>query len=122
MIERLSAPRPPNLILMRYDAAERSVRDVLVVPTQFFRPALIEPRKPLVATARRAGWQGCNILIGDLPEAGRIWLIRDREPLSREHVLETWRRSLFLREAQAGARGWLIEVMKAVERRRRSGG
>ena len=30
-------------------------------------------------------------------------------------MLETWRRSLFLREAQAGARGWLIEVMKAVE-------
>ena len=75
------------------------------------------PNEPLGPTARRAGWQGCNIVIGDLPEAGRIWLVRDRAPTSREHVLATWRRTLFLREAGQGARGWLIETMKAVEAR-----
>jgi len=115
MTERLAARDNPNLILMNYDLAALSVTNLIVVPKHFFTLDLIEPRPPLGPAARRAGWQGCNILVGDLPEAGRIWLIRDRQPLSREHVLERWRRTLFLREAGEGARGWLIEVMKCVE-------
>lgn len=53
--------------------------------------------------------------MGDLPEAGRIWLIRDREPTSRAAVLEEWRRTLFLRDTASEARRWLVEVMKAAE-------
>lgn len=32
MMERLRSDRPPNLILMRYDPAALSVRDLIVVP------------------------------------------------------------------------------------------
>lgn len=116
MLERLNSPRPPSLILMRYDAVEPGVTDLIVAPRRFFTPSLIEPRKPLALTARRAGWQGCNIVIGDLPEAGRIWLVRDREPTSRAHVLEAWRRTAFLDGRRREARGWAVEVMKSVER------
>lgn len=115
MMERLASPRPPNLILMRYDPLSLSVRDLIVVPRHFFTLKLIEKRKPLGPNARRAGWQGCNILIGNLPEAGRIWLVREREAASRAEVLDLWRRSIFLRDQTRTARGWLLDVMKAVE-------
>ncbi len=56
MTERLASLRNPNLALMRYDLARFGVTDLFLVPKHFFTPAEIERRKPLAATARRAGW------------------------------------------------------------------
>ena len=66
-------------------------------------------------TARRAGWQGCNILIGKVPLAGRIPLIRAGTHVAKQAVLEQWRATLFLRDTAPTARGWLLHVMKCVE-------
>ena len=69
--ERLNSATNPNLLLLNYDLAAASVKDVCVVPKHFFVPDIIERRKPLAATARRAGWVGSNILLGLVPDAGR---------------------------------------------------
>ncbi len=114
MIERLAAPDNPNLLLMNY-ARDSGVSNLIVIPKQFFVPAIIEERKPLAATARRAGWIGCNILLRDVPEVGKIYVVRDSEPQSVELVREQWRKSLFLRKERSTARGWLLAVMKCVE-------
>jgi hypothetical protein len=45
---------------------------------------VIEKRKPLAPTARRAGWTGCNILLRDIPEAGKIFVVRDGAPLPKD--------------------------------------
>lgn len=115
MRNRIAARNNPNLILLNYDLASRGVTDVFVVPKHFFIADIIEERKPLAPTARRAGWVGCNILIGRIPAAGRIALVRDRQQLPRKTVLGAWQDTLFLRDQALEARGWLIEVMKAVE-------
>lgn len=114
-IERLQSATNPNLLLIGYDAAANSVSNVCVVPKHFFTTEIIEKRRPLAATARRAGWIGSNILLGKVPEAGRIYVFRDGMALSKESVLSKWQQTLFLRETGGSARGWLIEVMKAVE-------
>jgi len=113
--ERVVARNNPNLLLLRYDLASFGVTDVIVVPKHFFAPGIIERRKPLALTARRAGWVGCNILLGRIPEAGKIYLVRDRQLAPKGSVLETWRRTLFLRKTSTVARGWLMEVMSAVD-------
>lgn len=59
---------------------------------------------------------GSNILLGRIPEAGRIFVLRDGIPEPRDAVLAKWQKTLFLRESGGEARGWLIEVMKAVDR------
>ena len=115
MCERLSANDNPNLVLMKYDHARLSVTDLFFVPKYFFTRLIIEERKPLAATARRAGWVGCNILIGEVPEAGKIYLVRDREQAPKSLVLEQWQATLFLKDQAGAARGWLIEVMKCVD-------
>jgi type II restriction enzyme len=114
-IERLSSDTNPNLVLLNYDRDRREVRSVCVVPKHFFVPALIERRKPLAQTARRAGWIGSNILLEKVPLSGRIFLLRDGVPEARDAGLLRWRKTLFLRQQGTDSRGWLIDVMKVVE-------
>ena len=115
MLERLKSDENPNLMLLNYDAQRLSVTNVAIVPKHFFIGEIIERRKPLADTARRAGWVGCNILLNMIPASGRIFLVRDSLPQSKESVLEKWQRTLFLRDEPTEARGWLIEVMRCVE-------
>lgn len=114
-VERLSSASSPNLLLLRYDAATRSVRDVSVVPKHFFVPQIVEERPPLKLTARRAGWVGSNILLGKIPEVGRISIVRRGIPIPRDQVLAQWQQTMFLRHQSFEARGWLVEVMKCVD-------
>lgn len=122
MKARLAASNNPSLIVMGYDKARTRVTDLIVVPSHFFTEAIIEPRKPLSVTARRAGWQGCNILIGRVPLAGRISLIRTGQHIPKATVLDKWQSTLFLRETKHAARGWLLAVMNVVETVVRLGG
>lgn len=115
MCERLEASNNPNLMLMNYDIRSLSVKNLCVVPKHFFVREIIEKRKPLAATARRAGWIGCNILFSQIPESGKIFYVKDGQALSKESVLDKWRQTLFLRDEGTEGRGWLIEVMKCVE-------
>ena len=115
MCRRLLERNNPHLMLLAYDAARREATDILVIPRHFFVLDLIEERKPLAATARRAGWVGCNINIASVPQSGRIALLKDRVWSPREVVRQQWDRTLFLSQASLDARGWLLEVMKAVD-------
>ncbi len=82
---------------------------------------MIQQREPLRPTARRAGWVGCNILVEGIPSSGRIFLIKNRTIEPEEQVLAQWRRTLFLREQNdLGTKGWLLDVMKCIERLRQA--
>lgn len=115
MCERLAASNNPNLLLVNYDLSHLTVRTALIVPKHFFVREIIEERKPLAESARRAGWVGCNILLGQVPQVGKIFIVRNGEPLPKEAVLAAWKRTLFLRRQSLEGRGWLVEVMKCVE-------
>jgi type II restriction enzyme len=65
MMERLKANNNPNLLLLGYDHEKLEVRNLHVIPKQFFVPDIIERRRPLSPSARRAGWIGCNIRLGE---------------------------------------------------------
>ncbi|HYD86495.1 MAG TPA: DpnI domain-containing protein [Vitreimonas sp.] len=115
MLERLAAGNNPSLMLLSYDRARHAVTNVAVVPKHFFVPDIIEARKPLKATARRAGWVGCNILLSKVPEAGRIYVVRNGAALPKDLVLENWSRTAFLQDMRLESRGWLLEVLKCTE-------
>jgi type II restriction enzyme len=115
-LQRLEAANNPNLMLMNYDAARLRVTDLIVVPKHFFTADIIEARKPLAAHARRAGWQGSRIRLDAVPLSGKIALVRDSILVPKQTVLRSWRDTLFLRDQNLAARGWLIEVMRCVER------
>lgn len=117
MLERLSNSNNPNLFLLTYNFNTSAISNFLVVPKQFFIPDIIEKRKPLALTARRAGWVGCNILLNQIPEAGKIFVVLDGRIEPKEKVLSRWQKTLFLREEkEISARGWTLDVMRCVEK------
>jgi len=116
MMKQLRSSKVPNLFTLTYDATHGCVRNLVVIPSHFFVPEIIERRKPLSKKAQQAGWIGCNILIGQIPQAGRVSLIEQGVPLSKASVLTAWKRTLFLREQKkVEARGWTLDVMRCVE-------
>ena len=120
MLKRLASSANPNFFFLNYSLLNFSVNDFFVIPKHFFVPEIIEKRKPLASTARRAGWVGCNILLKSIPESGKVFFVRNRRIEKKAKVVANWQRTLFLREEkEISARGWLIDVMRVVEKIRR---
>lgn len=115
-MERLNSNSSPNLILLNYEPTALTVENLSVIPKRFFNSQIIKKRKPLGPNARRAGWVGSNILLGQIPSAGVIPLIKQSVVLEKIDVLEAWRKTAFLNNFSENARGWLLEVMKCVDR------
>lgn len=117
MLERLKSSSNPNFFLLTYNTSGLAVENFLVIPKHFFVPGIIEKRNPLALTARRAGWVGCNILLNQIPETGKIFFVRNRKAEPRESVLSEWKKTLFLREEkEISAKGWLLDIMRCIDK------
>ena len=117
MIERLQSTSNPNFFLLNYDLRNFSVLNFFVIPKHFFVPNIIEKRKALLQTARRAGWVGCNILLQSIPQTGKIFFVKNGIIESRNKVLSEWRKTLFLREEkEISAKGWLLDIMSCIDK------
>lgn len=117
MMSRIAVPNSPHFFFLGYGREYLEVKNFLVVPSYFFQPTTIEKRKPLAPTARRAGWVGCNILLDQIPEAGKIHYVRNGSEIPHESVLGAWRRTAFLSELTSiESRGWTLDVLSCIER------
>lgn len=116
MIERLNSNNKPSLMMLSYEQKTKQVRDLVVIPKQFFIPELIKKRKPLKETAKRAGWVGCDIKIDRVPNFGKITLITNRIARPKDVVVEDWERTKGLRKKSFKQMGWVADVLLCVER------
>ena len=116
-MERLRSSSNPNLFVLNYDLQHLCVLNFFVIPKHFFVPEIIEKRKPLAPSARRAGWIGSNILLQNIPQTGKIFLVKQQQIEPKAKVLAEWKKTLFLREErEIAARGWLLDVMRCIEK------
>lgn len=116
MIDRITGMNNPDFFFMSYSKANWTVKDFFFIPKHFFTPEIIEKRKPLALTARRAGWVGCNILLSKIPNAGRIRIIENGVLLDRRSIVERVKKADNLMVSDIEARGWLLDVLSCVER------
>jgi len=117
MIQRLQSTNNPNFFLLNYDLRNLSVLNFFVIPKYFFVPEIIEKRRALSRTARRAGWVGCNILLQSIPQTGKIFFVKNRQIEPKKNVIANWQKTLFLKEErEISAKGWLLDVMNCVEK------
>lgn len=114
MIDRITSFDNPNFFFMHYDCYE--VNNLIIVPKCFFVPGIIEKRNPLSENARRAGWKGCNILLGQIPDFAKIPIIKDKVVLDKKKVCIECNRVYSLQTNCIESRGWLIDVLNCVER------
>jgi len=117
MIDRLHSTNNPNFFLLNYDLRNFSVLNFFVIPKHFFVPDIIQKRKALSQTARRAGWIGCNILLQSIPQTGKIFFVRNKQIEPKEKVFADWKKTLFLREEkEISVKGWLLDIMRCVDK------
>jgi type II restriction enzyme len=120
MITRLKSENNPNFFFLTYDKSSLEISNFLTIPKYFFVPEIIEERKALSPLARRAGWIGCNIVMSNIPELGKIFYVQNGIPKSRDEVLEKWNKTEFVRSTGGiEAKGWLLDVLVCVERIRK---
>ena len=98
-----------------FESKAKRGQDFLMVPKHFFIDSIIEKRKPLAPTARRAGWMGCSILLEEVPSWGRIEIIRGGLVADKEEVCRQYRSTSFLGDMNLSSRGWLMDVFRCME-------
>lgn len=114
MKRKIETEIAPNLVALHYAREAWRVRTVVLVPSFVFTLSLLEKRAPLSAKARRAGWVGCNILLGNVPPDARVFLVRDGEVFSKSTVRRAYSRLRPLRELSLERRGWTLDVLNVV--------
>lgn len=113
MIDRITSAANPDLFIMRYSPSY-DVIDLTLVPKFFFVPKIIERRKPLASTAKRAGWAGCNILYSEIPEQGKISIIKNGILELPDKVVDKYSRIEKLETGNLDSRGWLLDVLNCI--------
>lgn len=113
MIERITGNMNPQLFIMQYSAT-LYVTDLTLIPKFFFTPMIIEKRKPLSATSKRAGWIGCNILYQKIPEQGKLLIIRDGKEFDVKDVLRRYNKMKTLQTDNLKIRSWTMDVLSCV--------
>ena len=114
MIKRINSNDNPNLYALSYE--NNFVKNIIAVPKFFFTESVIEKRKPLSDTAQRAGWTGCNILFSEIPEIGKIYLVKDGKEREKKLVNNEWKLSKNFEIKNPKSRGWTFEILKIVDK------
>ncbi len=115
MIERINSNQNPNFFFLTY-SKDLSVNNFLLIPNHFFTPNIIQKRKPLSENARRAGWVGCNVDITNVPESGKIFIIRNQKEVDKQNVVTSYNRTKSIKTNNIESRGWIMDVLNCVER------
>jgi len=118
MIRAIRTDQTPNLLVMHY-SADWVVTNMLLVPRVFFTESIIRKRKPLGPRARRSGWVGCNILLRDVPDDGRITLVSSGQAVGMQRVRAEFSRIRKLSELAPSMRGWTVDVLRVIRRLRK---
>lgn len=113
MINRITSSDNPDLFVMQY-SVNLQVVNLTFVPKFFFTPSIIEKRKPLSATARRAGWIGCNILYSNIPQQGKIKIVSSQKLLDIKTVTEEYSKIKELKTDNIENRGWLLDILTCI--------
>ena len=116
MIARITSNENPDFFFMSYSKQELKVKDLIFIPKHFFVPDIIEKRKPLAPTARRAGWVGCNILIHKIPEQGRVEIVSNGTIADIKSVVSKVNKSNQLETKDLNSRGWLMDILNCTNR------
>lgn len=113
MIGRITSLNNPNFLFLTH--SDYCVNNLILIPNHFFIPEIIEQRKPLGPTARRAGWVGCNIRLTSVPSFGKIYVVKDSKEIDHTIVHDAYMKSYMLKTDNLQGRSWLMDVLHCVE-------
>lgn len=116
IIEKIDNEEIPNFFYLNYSPKDYKVNNLIIIPKHYFTKEMIIQRHPLPQTARRAGWVGCNIDVSSIPESGKLYLIKNGQEENKNTIIDNFNKMLFLQKAKGELRGWLLDVLKCIEK------
>jgi type II restriction enzyme len=114
MARAILEDRTPNLLALHYDPALWRVRSLILIPRFAFSLSALKKRKPLGPKAERAGWVGCNILLGNIPPDARIGIVTGGTPSTPTEVRRQYAKLKPLVKLTVERRGWTLDVLNVV--------
>jgi type II restriction enzyme len=114
MVAAIQSDRVPNLLVLQYSSQWR-VENLMLVPSFVFNSSAIQRRKPLAATARRAGWIGCNILLSALPDLAKLRVVAGGVVVDPQSVRRDYQRIRPLAHLAPKVRGWTLDVLRILQ-------
>jgi type II restriction enzyme len=113
MLRAIREDRTPNILLLQYSSDWR-IDNLELLPRFCFSESFVQKRKPLSATARRAGWVGCNLLLGQLLPDARIGVVIDSITAESSEVRRRFAKLRPLNQLPPSLRGWTLEVYRGL--------
>ena len=110
----------PHLFILSYMFPISKVNNLVLVPNFCLPISAIEARKPLSKAARRAGWEGCNILLDLIPPDGRIDIVSSEKVIPKSTVRRKFHSAKPLKDLSTKKRGWTLDVLTLVRSLRKS--
>lgn len=109
-------PNNPSLMLLHYNEITMAVIDFQIIHHSFITEKCIIPRRPLSDRAKRAGWQGCLIDIGDIPNIAKITLVENSAINDDKQIKEKWKTSNSANTLKVDTFSWLADVLSIVDK------
>jgi type II restriction enzyme len=116
MINRINSVNNPNFFFMQYEKNNLAIKNFILVPKYFFTPEIIEKRNALSPNARRAGWIGCNIILNNIPNEGRIFIIKNEIEQPIDDIIKKVINTNFIKQYKLDARGWIIDILNCINK------
>lgn len=115
MLAAVRSDTCPALVLMHYRTVDWTVRDLTVIPPFALTEQAIIPRKPLAATARRAGWIGCRIDLTRIASQARVNVVEHGVAKDQSAVAKSYASLKPLQSIKVSQRGWAMAVLNGVQ-------
>lgn len=115
MIEKIDNGDIPNFFYLNYSINDYKVNNLIIIPKHYFTKEIIIKRPPLSSAARRAGWIGCNINVSEIPQSGKLYLVKNGQEEDKNIVINNFNKMLFLRKTKNELKGWLLDILKCIE-------
>ncbi|MEK7646133.1 MAG: DpnI domain-containing protein [Patescibacteria group bacterium] len=94
IFECFSGSDKPHFLFLQYND-QYKVQNFYAIPRRFFRVNMLEKRKPLPKTAKRAGWIGSYLHMDSVPESVKMYVVRDGVVTgSKKSLLKEWKKIL----------------------------
>lgn len=115
MIEAIYSNSIPNFFFMIYDSNFDYINDLILIPKEFILPGIIQKRNPLSYSAKRAGWTGCNIILKDIPDTGKVYVIKNKNVISIQEVRAAVAKINFYRKIkEIEGRSWIVDIINVI--------
>lgn len=111
MMQTIREGRTPTFLLLEYSASWSILR-LRAIHHSLITESAIQPRKPLAATAQRAGWIGCNIVLPAIAVQGQIPLVLEGLSCIKSESREAFARLEKLSALSTVNRTWAATILR----------